>query len=364
MNKIISIISIILFLNLPHDGMAGKLSLDPNSIQTVIFFNEEDQIGVRAEVKGVVMNIGARETSTAKEREIGRPIQDKTKISVRLNNNDGVIPGGLLYVINERNLVVGKISVLDSFKSKAFYMMCVGYGNFRMAKQDFRVVRRITETSSTDAYLYVARAYREVENKDISKAIEMFQRAIISDKDNPEAHMGLGYVYLEQKLIPFAIKEFDAAYQSKGRVYDKEDRFMLLKGCAETRFNAVFRSELPKGNKIREKYLDEGIKYAKESIAVYDGSAEAHFMLGKFYYDRSTDALTKIETDNDERTVKEMLKVLEIQKDHLDACIILSKVYKKHSNRDKALLYIEMARNIDATNADARELEKTIRNMR
>jgi tetratricopeptide (TPR) repeat protein len=343
---------------------AAKMISDETARPTVAFFTDEERRGVSVNLKGVVQSVGVRELLTEKEREIGRQIQDKTQVTVRLYNNESINPGSVLYVLNERNLVVAKLSVFTVFKSRTFDYMCVGYGSFRTVKRDYRVVQRASDSTVSDAFIFIARAYREIELKETSKAIECFQKAIAADRGNPEAHTGLGYIYLESDMIPFAVREFDFAYLSRGRVYDREDRFMLLKGCALSRFKGVFNSELPKGNKTREKYLDEGVSFAKEANAVYGDDAETHLMLGKFYYDRSTDAMTKIENENDNKTVIEMKKVLELDPANVDAGMIAAKIFKKHGEKETALKYINAARSADPKNTEAISLEKAIKSMK
>lgn len=342
----------------------AKMISDETAHPTVAFFSDEERRGITVQVKGIVQSVGVREMLTAKEKEIGRQIQDKTQVTVRLYNNDSINPGSILYVINDRNLVVAKLSVLNVFKSRSFDYMCVGYGSFRTVKNEYRVVQRASDSTVSNAFLYVAQAYREIEMKETSKAIEFFQKAIRADRDNPEAHTGLGYIYLESNMIPFAVKEFDLAYSSRGRVYDREDRFSLLKGCALSRFKGVFYSELAKGNKTREKYLAEGIDFAKEANAVFNDDAETHLILGKFYYDRSTDALTKIENENDDRTIREMKKVLELDPVNAEAALIAAKIYKKHGEKDQAVRYVSIARNADPKNSEAISLEKVIKTMK
>jgi hypothetical protein len=342
----------------------AKIVSDETAYPTVAFFSDEERRGISVKVKGIVQSVGVREILTAKEQEIGRQIQDKTKITVRLYNSESINPGSILYVVNDRNLVVAKLSVLDVFKSRSFDYMCVGYGSFRTVKNEYRVVQRASDSTVSNAFLYVAQAYREIEMKDTSKAIELFQKAIKADRDNPEAHTGLGYIYLESNMIPFAVKEFDLAYASRGRVYDREDRFSLLKGCALSRFKGVFYSELPKGNKTREKYHAEGLNFAKEANTIFNDDAETHMILGKFYFDRSTDAMTKIENENDDKTIREMKKVLELEPLTPEAGIIAAKIYKKHGEKENALKYISIARNADPKNTEALSLEKVIKAMK
>jgi hypothetical protein len=342
----------------------AKLYVEPGEDKLLIFFTEESKIGQKAILKGLISEIGAREFSTEKEKELGQSIQDRTKALIRLVDAVDIIPGNTLYVVNERNLIVARLSILTVFKSSSFEMMCVGYGNFRVSKQGYRVVQVANDDRSTDASGYCAKGNYYYDMGDQSKAIEYYQKSIGCDKTYPEAHSALGYIYLEQKLIPFAMKEFDIAYQYRARVYDKEELYLILKGSVESRYTAAFRSELPKGNKIRERYVDEGIRLANEAIKIYPESLDAHFYLGSFYYDRSTSDLTRIETENDKLVKDEMLKVLSFKEDHTEANMILAKLYRKHQMKEIALKFAEKAVSSDPKSIEARDLKKAIEKMK
>ncbi|HEY1406869.1 MAG TPA: tetratricopeptide repeat protein [Spirochaetota bacterium] len=363
MRKYLSLI-LFIFAITPISLFAAKLSFDKRDESVIIFFTEEDRIGVKAQLCGIVLQMGVKETLDPKEKELGKSVQDHSKISVRLISSDGIIPGSVLYVVNDRNLVVAKVHTVKVFDSTSFYKVCVGYGNFRAVQKDFRVVQRADDERANNAYLYISKGNYYRDQGDISKSIEYFQKAVTIDKRNPEAHSALGFLYLEQKLIPFAIKEFDLANENVGRLYDKEDIYLLLKGSAESRYMAAFYSELPKGNKLRERYVEEGIYFSKRAIAVFPDSTESHFYLGRFYYDRSTDEMSKIETENDENAVKEMEKVISLNTDQFDAYVILARIYKKHNDKDKALQYADKATRINPADSDARELYKSIRKMK
>lgn len=341
---------------------AAKLVLD-GSPDVQVFFNDGDQVGHFCHVVGVIDSLGTREFSTDKEKELGIKIQGKTKSLVRLTDQTGIMNGSILYVINERNLVVSKMTVSSVFSTVSFDEMCVGYGNFRNVQKDYRVVRAASETDGEGGASYIADGNRYKENGDISKAIESYQKAIVSDSRNPEAHSALGYIYLEQNMVQFAMKEFAEGYRNIGRLYDKEDRYNLLKGCASSRYTAVFHSELPKGNQIRDKYVTEGIKFANEAVTVYPDSVDMNYMLGSFYYERSG-ADQKLDTVNEVKTRNCMLKVLKEKDDHVDALVILAKLYKKHGNRSKAELYASKAVSVAPQDTSVRDLLTSIKAMK
>jgi len=358
------ILGIISILIIPASLFAARLNVDDSNSRLFMFYTDEDKIGVKAVLRGTVLEFGVKEELDKNERDLGKSVQDRTKVSVRLVSTEGVIPGSVLYVVNERNLVVAKIRIVKIFDSPSFYKMCVGYGNFRAVKKDYRVVQKSGDAEAGNSYVYVSKGRYFSDTGDVSKAIEFYQKAIAIDKDNPEAHSSLGYLYLEQKLLPFAIKEFDIAYMNIGKLYDREEKYLLLKGSAQARYMAVFFSELPKGHKIREKYIDEGMEFCRKAASLYPDSVEAHYYLGRFHYDRSIDEMNKIDTDNDEKAVLEFEKVIAIKNDFTDAYIILARIFKKHNDKSNALMYISKAVSLDPKNRDAEDLYKAIKKMR
>jgi tetratricopeptide (TPR) repeat protein len=358
MKKLIAVILLLSALPLA----AAKIVEDESS-DVQVFFNESDVAGTFCHVVGIVDSIGTREMSTDKEKELGMRIQGRTKLLVRLSDPIGLNAGSVLYVINERNLVVSKMAVSSIFKTVSFEMMSVGYGNFRNAKPDFKVVRLSKQEKGQGAAESIAKGNFHRENGDISKAIQEYQNALKADPKNPEAHTALGYVYLDRNMAQFAIKEFSEAYLGIGRVYDREDRFNLLKGCAHSRYIASFNSELPKGSPLRTKYIEEGVRFASEAVSVFPESVEANYMLGVFYYERSGDDM-KLDTENEVKSRDCMLRVIKAKPDHVDALVILAKLYKKHRNRTKAELYGAKAVAAAPQDKSVRDLFSSIKAMK
>ncbi|MGL4368736.1 MAG: tetratricopeptide repeat protein [Spirochaetota bacterium] len=343
-------------------SFAAKLKIEGNP-RIKIFFTEGDLIGGYGSIVGSIDSIGTRELSDEKDKEVGRNIQGKTKALVRLSDAEGVTGGSVVYVINDRNLVVSKIVVQSVFSSLSLDKMCVGYGNCRNSQKDFRVVRIADENLSSDASALVAQGDYFRRKGDISKAIETYEKALSIDKTNPEAHSALGYIYLDQKMLQFAVKEFNYAYAAAGRVYDREEKFLLLQGCAQSRYMSVFFSELPKGNPVRDKYVTEGIRFAQEALSFYPDSADMNFYLGMFYYEKGS-LDQKLDTDNDLKVHECMIKTIRLKSDYTAAYIIIAKIYKKHNNKEKAELYAQKAVSLEPANADARELFSVIRKMK
>ncbi|HNX59947.1 MAG TPA: tetratricopeptide repeat protein [Spirochaetota bacterium] len=167
----------VLFIAFPAFVNAARLSVDDSDKNVFMFFTEEEKIGVNAVLRGKVLEFGVKEDLDQNERELGKSVQERTKVTVRLISEEGIVPGSVLYIVNERNLVVAKMHVIKVYDSRSFYRVCVGYGNFRAAKRDFRVVQKNDDAEAGNSYLYVSKGNYYKEMGDISKAIEFFQKA-------------------------------------------------------------------------------------------------------------------------------------------------------------------------------------------
>jgi hypothetical protein len=339
---LVFIFAVISFL--PVKGDAVNLRYEEGFRKTRVFYSEGSGKGWDAVMMGKVISIGTREDSHKKE--LFRVAQDKSKITVRLFNRDGVKEGDELFVVNKRNLVVGRINVKVVFKSYSFGPMLVGYGNYKAVNIGDNVVRRAEEEYSQYAFIYTARGRYFEQNGDPGRAIEHYKKAIQHDRGNPEAHLALGLVYLKDNMIPYAYKEFSEAYTRINRLYDREDKYTLLKSLVETRYRQVYEFSVP--SILRKKYIDDGIRYAGEALELYPDSGEVNLYLGMFYY-KNPDA-------DDVKAKNQFLKVIEVDTMNTDAFVALAELYRKHNNRGKARFYAEQALKVDPYHQRARQI--------
>ncbi|MCU0822310.1 MAG: tetratricopeptide repeat protein [Spirochaetes bacterium] len=249
-------------------------------VNTRIFYTEDDKMGWDAVVKGKVLSFSTRLEN--EKNDLSESVHDRSQVTVRLYDNLGVKIGDSLFVINSRNLIVSRIKVSSIFKSNTFGYLLVGNGNFLLANEGDRVTQRVEGESSRFAFIYKSRGEYFEEVGEAGNAINNYKKAIELDRGNPEAHLALGYVYMRDRLYQFAITEFSEAYKQITRLYDREDKFSLLIGMAEVRFREAYYENLT--DTLRQKYINEGIKYSKEALGIYPDSKNANYLLAVFYY--------------------------------------------------------------------------------
>ncbi|HPJ37412.1 MAG TPA: tetratricopeptide repeat protein [Spirochaetota bacterium] len=323
---------------------AVNLHFEGGNRKTQVFYSEGSSKGWSAVMMGKVISIGSRED--AHKKELFRVAQDRSKITVRLYKREGIKEGDELFVVNKRNLVVGRINVKVVFQSYSFGPMLVGYGNYKAVNIGDNVVRRAEEEYSQYAFIYTARGRYFEQNGDPGRAIEHYKKAIQHDRGNPEAHLALGLVYLKDNMIPYAFKEFSEAYQRINRLYDREDKYTLLKSLVETRYRQVYEYSAP--STLRKRYIDDGIRYAGEALELYPDSREVNLYLGMFYY-KNPDA-------DDVKAKNQFLKVIELDAMNTDAYVALAELYRKHNNSVKARFYAEKALKVDPYHQRARQI--------
>jgi tetratricopeptide (TPR) repeat protein len=328
--------------------ISAELKYDKDSLRLKVFYTETDFYGWDAILKGKVISIGAREDSH--KDDLMRFAQDKTKAVVRLYSHEGMKVGDTLFVINKRNLIVAKITIASIFKSKYLGYLLIGYGNLRLANLENRVIQRASEESSKYAYIYKSRGDYHHEVGNTGKSISYYKRAIELDSSNPEAHLYLGLIYLKKNLLQFALKEFDYSYKEIRRLYDNEDKYLLMKGMVEARYRGLRHYKLPL--ELMQKFKSEGIKYSREALEIYPDSKEVNFYLGMFYY------LKPEPSDVDAKS--QFLRVIEFDPGQVEAYVNLAVLYKKHKNDKKAEFYAKEALKIDPANKRARHILKLL----
>ncbi len=342
--------SLIVFLILfTAQSLSANLKYESDNLKTKIYFSYSDKVGQDAQVKGKVISISTSEVLP--ENELSGALQDKTKVTVRLINNEGLHTDNTLYVIDANNIVVSKLQVKYLFDNKTMGDMLIGYGNFKLSGEEYRVVKTITDAKSGDSFIFKSRGDYYYRTGDTGKAIAEYKKAIEMDRSNPAPRLALGLVYYKDEIYNFAYAELIAAYQSISSLYDNEDRFILLKSLAEIRAIEAYKNINP--FEYRVKFRKEGIKFCKEALKIHKKSVDVNYLLGEFYY-RSIES----ETDNEKQARDMFLKVLELDANHSRANIRLSELYLKHNNKEKGLYYAKKAAESDPSNQKALEILK------
>ncbi len=333
----------------PHAHAIG-LRAHQTSERVKVFYTESDSKGWYAIPRGEVTAIGIREDAHA--QELMKVSQPNSKVTVRLYSAEGIKKGDELFVINKRNLVVGRIDVKIVYRDASFGHVLIGYGNYKYTWTGYRVVQKIEESFSRTAYIYKARGDYYKHNGDYAQAIAQYKKAIEVDRRYPEAHAALGHLYLKDNSLAFAMKEYAEAYNEFSRIYDNEEKYLLLKGMTKAKYRMAY--EFTISNSARKAHVQEGIKFAEEALKIYPDSRDVNLYLARFYY--------KGPEHEDVKAKKQFLKVLEIDPQNTEACLALAELYRKHDNDEKALFYarraIETNPNTDAARKLLQKLEK------
>lgn len=322
----------------------GNMILPQGESITTMFMTHRDATGTRCYVKGKVHSFSDFETLDNKELVDTMP--PRNRVIVRLYNTTGIKKDDILYVIDENKLAVSRMVVDSIFKSDSFGMMLIGRGNFALSQAGFTVVQKVEDEYSSMAYIHRARGDYFRENSDTGKAISEYKKALVLDRGNPEAHLALGDIYYARGMYQFAFREYHEGYKNIGRLYDREDKFMLLKGMALVRFKEVFEGPLPQH--LKDKYRAEGISMCAEALSVYPDSAEVNYLAGMFYY--------KSPSPDDKKARDFFLKAIEIDPEHAPSGIALAELYLKHRNREKSISFLQKVIESDPGNKRAREL--------
>lgn len=343
--------ALFLLMTLPASTLSAVSLVYSGPSKTKVFYSRSDVKGWKALVKGKVLSFSIN--TDIKKDDLRQQVRSKSRLTVRLSDHRGIKKGDELFVIDKRQLIIARIHVENVFQNRSLGYLLVGTGNFRHCRINDLVVQRVSDEYSRYAHIYRGRGDYFLEQGEKGRAIAEYKKALKLDRGNPEAHIGLGYIYLKQGVLQYAFREFSEAYKNMGRLYDNEEKYRLLKGMTEIRFRETFYSYLP-GSK-RKILRKEGIRYAEEALKLYPESTEINYYLGRFYYKKST------MPENRDRTARDyFLKVIKKNPLHTDANIALSELYYKHKNREKARFYASQALKGDARNRRARQLLKYI----
>jgi len=320
-------------------------------LNSVIFFTHTGSPGQNVIIRGKVISVSASEELP--ESELSGIAIDKTKVTVRLYEKDGLNIGDTLYVIDKNNLVVSKFIVKHIFYNQTFGYMLVGYGNLKLTGQDYRVAQAINDPEASESYKYRSRGDYYNRTGDKGKAIAQYKKAIELNRNDSNSRFALGMIYYNDRIYNFAYNEFKKAYDHIENIYDNEDRYQLLKPLAELCFIEAFH-----GNNLlenRKKFYSEGVKYCKEALRYNRQSVEIYSLLGDFYY-------MKIDKDQDsDRLAKDAyLSALDLNPSHFNANYKLGKLYIAHNNKEKAIGYIRKAVITDPSNEEAVELLRNL----
>ncbi|HOA07794.1 MAG TPA: hypothetical protein PLH15_07755 [Spirochaetota bacterium] len=343
----------VLLILVPFLLIGAELKKTENKIR--IFYTYNSYPGVEASVKGKVLQLGTREISS---NEILQSAQRKTKISVRLFDRIGILPGDTLYIIDDKNLIVAKLSVEVISKTKNFGWLLIGYGNFRRTSPDMRVCSITAESNLTEAKYFKGKGDYYISIGDLGNAIAMYEKSVQKSKTYPDPHIALGEIYLEKNISEYALKEYDEAYKYFSNVYDKQDRFDLLRGMVLTRYKMIYESvytgisSSKSSEKMKSKLRKEAVSFGLKALEIDPANPDVNFYLGRFFYET--------ENPDDKKSKEYLLKCIESDPEYQSAYIILSKLYLRHKNPNKAKEYAETALRLKPEDEAAKNIMKRI----
>jgi len=323
-----------------------------------VFYSKDVKKGWNCEIVGKVKSFSS--FNIVKKGDLLNRTQDKNRVTVRISFKEEIEIGDELFIIDKNNLVISRLFVEYKFDSFSFGKMLIGRGNFRFSKEGFRVVKRVTQYRSESSYIYKARGdyFREIGN--IGKAMSFYQQAIKHDINNPEAHLELGYLYLNRKMNQFALNEFEKSYLNRARIKDNKDKFRLLKGMTKIKYRQVFfiyNGDITLSKKIKEKYRLSGIKLAKEGLTFNEYDEILNFYLAEFLFK------SKNSKKPDHILAKNCyIKTIEVNPKNIVALVALSRLYYKYGNKVKSKKYVNKVLSIDKDNKDAIIMKDYIEN--
>ena len=314
-----------------------------------VYYTRNSSGTMEASLKGKIIEFSIRQDS--QKNELMKIAQGKTQATVRLYDRDGVRIGSTLYAVDSKNLIIAKLTVQSIFKSVSFGYLAICVGNLRLASRGDRIVLKASDESAKFAYRYKTEAdyYRRLGDR--GKAISLYKQAIGLDRGYPEAHLALGSLYLDMGMLGFAIQEYDEAYREIERLYDRQDRYNLLKGMVDVRNRAIDR-DMAIPNNMKKRYKEEAIKYSQQALRLHPDSKEVNFYLGMIYF--------KGPDPSDVKAKKQFLKVIELDPGNAEAYTNLAVLYQKHRNKRKAKLFADKALEIDSSMERARDVLKAI----
>ncbi|MFW5770670.1 MAG: tetratricopeptide repeat protein [Spirochaetota bacterium] len=346
LQRVITVVGILLLFVYTVSIDAATMRSAEGNKKVKVFYTKNDNIGWDVLIKGRILSIGARED--AHQQELSHVAHDKTKVTVRLYNDEGIVKGSNLYVVDNKNLVVSRLTVQSVYQSNSFGSLCTGYGFFRLATEGNRVVQKIEDENARYAYIHKARGDYYYRTGEPGKAIREYKTAIELDHDNPEAHLSLAQLYMEDNLLQYAANEFGKAYENIKFMVDNHEKYILLSSFARLRYKQVYNYELP--SDLRKKYIEEGITYSSMALEYKPDSVEVLYMLSVFNY--------KNPDPSDVKAKEYLMKVVKLDSKHADAYTALAELYYRHKNNEKAAMYAEKALKIDPSSERARFIYK------
>lgn len=117
----------------------------------------------------------------------------------------------LVVVMAISAVVIGRMVAINYFRQQA--IMAEANGNYAKSISSYDKVMMLTFSKTPEMYTYQARLY--FNNGNIKLALQNLQIALSMNKNNPDAHLGIGLIRLQEGDTDEAIKEFSLVIKER-----------------------------------------------------------------------------------------------------------------------------------------------------
>lgn len=179
---------------------------------------------------------------------------------------------------------------------------------------------------SSDVLL--ASAISHYENNENDKAMEIFKNYLVTKKNDPRPRLYLGKIYFKNQDYVHAVKECIAVtVNNYAALHEKAQAFALI-------------AEIY----IEQGMIDKAGKAAIEGLRMEPKNEHLHFQLGRLFFI----------TDKFDKASKEFNFVLSVDRNHVEARMMLSKIHEKTRDETNAIFQYKRILEIDPNNREAR----------
>jgi len=186
-------------------------------------------------------------------------------------------------------------------------------------------------------YLLMGKIYNRM--ADINKADEAFQRSLVSEPYNSEAHYYLGTIYQQRNAKEEAIKEYEKAVTFTTSSSDKE---------------SIVKSYLQLGRIYKtDKDFAKAIEMLKKALSIEPWSVEIISELASIYSRQAGIYKSEQKFDEAAKIYEEIVKLDPNNPETVEYYMELGNIYRSQELYDKAVaVYMEVTR-LDPLNFDA-----------
>ncbi len=216
---------------------------------------------------------------------------DKKRILIRVWQRNIVRQGEVLYILDQRNLVIGKLKVKNVFDTLYFGQMVSGVGHFHLIPAETKIGQLIkAEDKTQENYqIYLAKADNFFEQKIFGESVRYYKKALSIDGNDPHALFGLGKTYYYMKLMEPAEKMLQQAYQNRHFFNNAEDKGEMYIYLANFYIRKAEKSGIDADRKKRSAFLEKAQAMLLKANAQIPDSPQVFYYLGRVAMARQLD---------------------------------------------------------------------------